>query len=326
MDEAADTEDKEYIFSRILLERGYKLGDNVGRGSYACVYKAFSIKYRQDFVVKISDFSGTKAQKIDEATQSEVDALCQLDHPNIISIYDHFCYETYYFIILEYCEGGSLYDFIIRGGVIPYKELCIMFKQIIQALIYCHSLSIAHSDIKPSNILVDKHGRPKLADFGLSQKFRIGENTSTFCGSKPYMAPELWSRKAYNPKLADIWSLGCTIFLLATGRLPWTTANELQMERMIKAGVVLFPQEMPPPLIAVLKKMLVVDPTRRESLDSLIKMPLFVGEESQVKKKRTLKKMISYDGATFQKLQPEKSQIRSFVQIRASPTFLNIEV
>ena len=317
--EEINTQTNFNIFKEILFEHDYLLGEPVGHGSYANVFLVYSNKYNQNFVVKISDFSGTKAHKIDEATKSEVDALCQLDHPNIISIYDHFSHDPYYFIILEYCEGGSLYDILLKNGPLNLKEISIYFKQVFSALIYCHSKSISHSDLKPSNILIDKHGRPKLADFGLSQKFILGKRTSTFCGSKPYMAPELWSRKAYDPKSADVWSLGCTIFLLATGKLPWNTSNELQMERMIKAGVVLFPQDLTHELIIILKKMLIVDPNRREPLEKLLKNNFFNNNDLLIKKniKRSIKKMISYDASNFSKLQSDKPIIRSFLK----PTF-----
>lgn len=110
------------------------------------------------------------------------------------------------------------------------------FKQIAQALAYCHSQNICHRDIKLENILVDDHGHVKLIDFGFSIKCNDKVRLTSFCGTPPYMSPQLASRSPYSGQSSDVWALGIALYLMITGKFPFRSSNEKQLYRLIQQG------------------------------------------------------------------------------------------
>ena len=262
----------EEILIKLLKEKGYIYKNFIGNGGYGSVYLVESFKFKCEFVAKIHIF---KDQFKEDSYFNEVKALCNLQHPNIISIYDFFLIGNFSFIILEYCPGGNLIEKIKKEKNLKENEIKLIFKQLLSALEYCESKGISHLDIKPSNILIDKHNRPKLADFGLSKLILPGEKIEIFRGSKPFMAPEIFSKKEFNPYKADIWSLGCTILYLYLGFIPWINNNEFQMEIFIKYGIFQIPNSIPIELNNILKKMLIFNPFNRWSFKQLLSLTYF---------------------------------------------------
>ena len=288
------------VIRATLAQNGYSFLRPIGKGGFGSVFLVFSNQYGIEFVVKVSNYKGSRKNSTQESyefDQTEINNLINLNHPNIINMYKYFTDDHYLYVILEYCEGGSLKDMIQQNGRIRSAYLYQYCHQILTALKHCHDLQITHNDIKPANILIDKNQRLKLADFGLSKGFSpellhtessatamndhlVGKNgeilIKRFGGSKPYMAPELLNLTAYDPFKADIWSLGVTFYELATGHLPWTTTDLKNMQLQISVGIFSFENmKLPSSFCKIIHRMLEVTPSKRPSVDWLIEQPIF---------------------------------------------------
>ncbi|OHT08194.1 CAMK family protein kinase [Tritrichomonas foetus] len=252
----------------------------VGEGGFGSVYLVLSERYNQEFVAKVS--------KCPENT-AEVTNLFNLDHPNIIKMFEYFTDANYLYVILEYCTGGSLKDVIRSTGPIKPPLLYNYCAQLLEALKYVHSRKMSHRDIKPSNILIDRNGRPKLADFDMGDNREI---VNDIRGTKPYMAPELFQKNSYDPSIADIWSLGVTFYEMASGRLPWDSSKENQMVMDICNGFVqIYIHEFSREMTRLLRRMCEPDISKRATLDELLEMDFI---QKNKKSLRQLTKASSY--------------------------------
>lgn len=281
--------------SQLLEKHEYKFLEVLGSGSFAKCYKVLSTKYNQIFAAKTMKITHQNQNVLSQTTGNsklpisvvaEIDSLVNIIHPNVIHIFEFFLEENdYFFIILEYCTGGSIADLVKKNGPLHHHQLYDISKQILRALKEIHSLKIAHKDIKPANILIDCHGRPKLADFGLAQHSGSENLDNRTGGSLPFMAPEYFSvnvRKSggeqarhIDPFQADIWSLGITFYYMATGTLPylWKTRDELK--KMIARGAIMYPNTFSTHYKELLCGMLSPFPDKRKSIDELLEMPIF---------------------------------------------------
>ena len=138
----------------------------------------------------------------------------QLNHSNILKLYEFIETEEFLYLILEYISGCSLQEYIKKKPErrLDEADACRIFFQIVQALEYCHSKNVAHRDIKLENILLDSVNNIKLIDFGFSTNYPTGQKTKTFCGTPSYMAPEIVSRIEYSGPPVDIWACGVLLF------------------------------------------------------------------------------------------------------------------
>ena len=256
----------------ILGKRDYVIVDRIGSGGFANVFKVHSSKYNKDFAAKVFGMSG-HATKL-ASFSSEISVLKSLLHQNIVLVYDYFSEKSLMIIILEYCEHGSIANLIKDGVGINPRSVRRTLEGIVMAFKYLHSENIAHRDIKPANILLDSYGRPKIADFGLSQKMddRSGR-VWRFGGSLPFLAPEILKRESYNPFSADVWSLGVTIYLIVTGNLPWPAGKELT-ESIIQ-GEYTIPETVSDDLAEVIRACLKVDPAERLTMSQIADLPYF---------------------------------------------------
>ena len=257
---------------RTLSEHGYTLGSPIGSGAYSTCYMAYSTKYKQSFVCKIMslvDDGRGKKEKIARSFNDEVNCLVQLIHPNVIKVYDYFSTPESLVLILEHCSRGSLDSLIKNNEMLQSTELLQFCKQFISALKYCHENSLAHHDIKPSNIFIDEFGRYKLADFGLAQILSQGEKSSSFTGSLGFMAPEIFKKKEYDPYKADIWSFGVTLYQLTTGNLPFVSMNFRELKSLVCAGRYDEPEFAPEYVHLMLKHTIVVNPETRWTVEEL---------------------------------------------------------
>ncbi|KAK8853900.1 hypothetical protein M9Y10_016445 [Tritrichomonas musculus] len=307
---------------KVLYQRGYDDMKPIGDGGYATIYKVRSRQYQDDFVVKLIDLTLDESSNniMPTAFKTEIDALTHLDHPNVIRIFDQFTTNTLLYIILEYCPGGSLKDIIVKNGFIPPPVLFDWCRQIINALYFCHQHGIAHRDVKPSNILIDKYSRAKLADFGLAQLYQMPKYSSKdesndtnnsqnsrkkhllsniFGGSLPYLPPEILYEKLYDPFKADVWSLGATFYEMATGKLPWDPPGGMDPENLIEmmnqpaySPLLKLNKSTNPDFIKALSMMLTMEPNSRCSLPSIMNLPIF-------QKQKT--KALNKDSSVFQR-------------------------
>ena len=262
----------------ILAEHGYEYIKEIGRGSYGVCSLVTSVKYKTQFVCKSFHFSKDEDNydKLANSFKHETEALCSLTHPNVVHIYDYFQQSHYLCLIIEYCPGGSLLP--PSNKKINSDLLLKYIPQLVSALVYIHAQHIAHLDIKPANILIDAWKRPKLADFGLASFCDPNGKLTNFRGSFIYTAPELFSRAPYDPFKADIWSFGVTLYVLATGQLPFAAKDPAMLLKLIKIGYTAPSPKLPHMVTGLIEKCLQENPEHRPTAEELL---IFIREEQE---------------------------------------------
>jgi serine/threonine protein kinase len=254
-----------------LTANSYEPECRLGSGSFGVVYKVKSLRWEnQEFVVKAM----LSQHSLDN---SEFEVLLGLSHPHILRLYQQWFTDHCHCMTLEYAPGGSLADVLKTSGPLQRPMFRAIAEQSLIALDYCHSCNFFHGDIKPANILLDAHGRVKLADFGCAGK-RTEHGALPIQGSLAYMSPELVRGRSKNGPANDIWALGITFYELVTGRLPWQSKDKTALSAEIMAGFIGFPQTMDSKLRFALQRMLDGSAGRRATADQLLLMPVFMAE------------------------------------------------
>lgn len=260
-----------------LLRHNYEYRGEVGRGGGGTVFLVWSMKYRELFVAKKIPIKPTQ-----EIT-SEVEVLMNLQHPNIINMYDYWCEENKLYIILDYCPNGSLKDFIKANGPLSPQRLSQAFQEIASAIEFCHRNNVIHRDIKPANLLIDRYERIKLADFGISA--HADDRFSSGSGSPAYMSPEaLNSRTKVDPFKCDIWAFGVTLFELATGVLPWGSTTFKEMAVEVTGGLQRRPRFVELSFFRLLKQMIEVNPDSRLSITGVMQTEYFLSQQNKLRR------------------------------------------
>jgi serine/threonine protein kinase len=259
---------------------GYQFYERIGFGGFASVYRVYSSRFSTEFAAKVILPDGQDSHTNNASYEAEMSALKSLSHPNIILLFDAFPYHECYCLIIELCKRGTLKDEILsrERHRLPMERFKSVAEQILDALSYCHSHDVCHCDIKPSNILVDEYGRPKLADFGIAQ---MVEPAAVFDrASLPFAAPEIIRGQVVDRQKVDIWALGITFVYLLDGRLPWRTEDPTAMRTAIVQGAYTIQRHVKNELGHLLHKMLTVDPEERWSAEQLKRHPFFVTEDA----------------------------------------------
>ena len=214
----------------------YRVIEEIGRGNYTKVYKVADIKLNRYCAMKVLQTDAFPAEiyeKVRERFEKETFSMAQLQHGNIIKIFDYGEYAGQPYIITEYAEGGSLERWLGR----PYseKDAAQLIIPLVDALDYAHRKGIYHRDIKPSNILLRKDGSPVLTDFGianmLDERDLSGKTLAETCmglGTVEYVAPEQSMGKQIDQR-ADQYSLGVIFYELLTGHKPFTGDNQMEI-------------------------------------------------------------------------------------------------
>jgi serine/threonine protein kinase len=221
-----------------------------------------------DFVFGSGLSINTRAQKTDKqrlGIDREITMMKLMNHPNILRIYDVYEGEKELYLILEYVQGGELFDFLVNRGRMPPLEALAYFKQIIYGLAYSHAFSIIHRDLKPENILIASISPPliKIADWGMATFAPPSLELETSCGSPHYASPEIVNGQKYEGNATDIWSTGIILFALLTGRLPFDDKDVRVLLGKVKRGKYDIPAFVDPLAKDLLARMIVVDVQRR---------------------------------------------------------------
>jgi serine/threonine protein kinase len=262
------------LLRSVLLDHGYIMGDQLGRGGYSVVFKVHLVRFEQDFAAKVTNTASLRHRTADTATTNEDRALVRLNHPNIIRLYQTFYYQNYSFLILELCPGKSLKRRIeeMKGSSLP--NVYQLMTTILDAFNFMHSNHYLHRDIKPSNILFDSSGHPKVADFGMCIPAPEGEFMTDFPGSPHYCSPEILMHRPYDPYKADVWALGVTFLEMVAGPTKPPQGCASLAEYVIDHGL-LVPPETPDQFAELVRAMTDFKPERRPSLAEVRKNPLF---------------------------------------------------
>uniref|UniRef100_A0A3Q3EBP3 Maternal embryonic leucine zipper kinase n=1 Tax=Labrus bergylta TaxID=56723 RepID=A0A3Q3EBP3_9LABR len=255
------------------LYKYYEIYDTIGSGGFAKVKLGRHILTGEKVAIKIMNKKdlGDDLPRV----KVEIDAMKNLSHQHVCRLYHVIETSTQIFMVLEYCPGGELFDYIIAKDRLSEEETRVFLRQIVSAMAYVHSQGYAHRDLKPENLLIDEDHNLKLIDFGLCAKPKGGLEFQlmTCCGSPAYAAPELIQGKAYIGSEADVWSMGVLLFALLCGYLPFDDDNCMVLYRKITRGKYDNPQWLSPGSVLLLNQMMQVDPKRRISVRHLLDHP-----------------------------------------------------
>ncbi|KAI0472804.1 cell division control protein [Xylariaceae sp. FL0804] len=200
--------------------RDYRLGECLGKGAFGSVYKAIHWGTGEAVAVKQIKLVNLPKSEL-RMIEAEIDLLKNLHHDNIVKYIGFVKSTDCLNIILEYCENGSLHSICKAYGKFPENLVGVYMTQVLQGLQYLHDQGVIHRDIKGANILTTKDGKVKLADFGVSTSTLAGPDKEAQVVGTPYwMAPEIIELSGATPA-SDIWSLGCTVIELLSGKPPY---------------------------------------------------------------------------------------------------------
>jgi len=260
---------------RNLIKDDYYFHEEIGEGAFARVFRCTHKSLLQERAVKVVIKQGIHDT---EQIHQEYKILMEIDHPNIIKLYEVYESESCIFLVLEYCQGGELFDMINEKGKLMESEVAIIFKQIISAVNYCHSFRICHKDIKPENFVLKVEGdiqSLKLIDFGQSQKLCVGEYSKIPNGSLYFLAPEMLDRKI--DFKADMWSIGVLMYVMICGSFPFQGVTKKDTVKAIYKGHFTFNDDAfkicSDEVKDLLLKLLVKDPKKRISAEKAYQHP-----------------------------------------------------
>uniref|UniRef100_A0A8C2H961 non-specific serine/threonine protein kinase n=1 Tax=Cyprinus carpio TaxID=7962 RepID=A0A8C2H961_CYPCA len=238
----------------------YRLLKTIGKGNFAKVKLARHI-------LTGSEVRSQECFLTDSGLSREVTIMKNLNHPNIVKLFEVIETEKTLFLVMEYASGGEVFDYLVAHGRMKEKEARAKFRQIVSAVQYCHQKHIVHRDLKAENLLLDADMNIKIADFGFSNEFMVGNKLDTFCGSPPYAAPELFQGKKYDGPEVDVWSLGVILYTLVSGSLPFDGQNLKELRERVLRGKYRIPFYMSTDCENLLKRFLVLNPTKRGTLE-----------------------------------------------------------
>jgi serine/threonine protein kinase len=260
----------------LLMDR-YQMGKLLGKGSFAKVYQARNVASGEEVAIKIMDKEHlAKSGVAQEQIMSEIDVMRRVRHPNVVRLHEVMANKKRIFIVMEFVRGGSLLDYLAKDKGVGEAAARRIFQLLVSALEYCHSQGVYHRDIKPENILVDVDKRTiKVADFGLSALADTRLQKALFhtvCGTPMYVAPEVFMLRGYDGAMADVWSCGVVLFLLVTGRLPFSyKAGYLSLYRCDYQC----PPSISDGVTRLIRRLLCPDPARRISIPQIKQMAWF---------------------------------------------------
>ncbi|XP_046813391.1 testis-specific serine/threonine-protein kinase 4-like isoform X1 [Vespa crabro] len=210
----------------VLETHGYAIGNVIGVGSYATVKVAISERHNSQVAIKIISKFQAPSDYLKKFLPREIEVVKGLKHPNLIRFLQAIETTHRVYIIMEYAQNGSLLDIIRRDTYIDEGRSRRWFRQLLDAVDYCHERGVVHRDIKCENLLMDNNLNIKLSDFGFARGHMKPKNgtlplSETFCGSYAYASPEILKGIPYRPQLSDIWSMGVVLFAMVYGRLPF---------------------------------------------------------------------------------------------------------
>ncbi|CAD8104755.1 unnamed protein product [Paramecium primaurelia] len=285
----------------------YKVGSRIGQGAYATVRIAIQIESDTKVAIKIYEKTKIKDLQRRKGVRREIEILEKLDHPNIVKILDTVESNNHVNIILEYVSGHSLHHLVRKQLEKRLEEEIAkgIFKQILDAIQYCHSKNIAHRDIKLENILLEGLN-PKLIDFGFSTSFPIEKKVKMFCGTPSYMAPEIVTRQEYRGDKSDVWALGVVLYTMLQGVFPFKGDTDTELYNKIQSGEFTILHDISKEAIALLYGMLTIDPDERPTVVELLNYPWFKKqqqnqENEEIKKKHKLPDDLQEDLNTITK-------------------------
>ena len=218
----------------------YIILEELGRGGFGTVYRAKDSTLEREVALKVLHPQLTVDTGFLEKFRTEAKTVAALDSPNIVTVYDLGEADGRIFIAMKYMAGGSLKDLIEKVGALSFDTVQKIMQQVCSGLGEAHQKGLVHRDIKPANILFDGQGNAVISDFGLAKAVEMSTISVTSgaggVGTPAYRAPELWEGKPPASPATDIYSLGCVLFEMLTGRLLFDgqTTGEIITQHLVR--------------------------------------------------------------------------------------------
>uniref|UniRef100_G1Q2Z9 non-specific serine/threonine protein kinase n=1 Tax=Myotis lucifugus TaxID=59463 RepID=G1Q2Z9_MYOLU len=260
------------------VEKQYETGRVIGDGNFAIVKECQHRETRQAYAMKIIDKAKLKGKE--DMVDSEILIIQSLSHPNIVKLHEVYETDTEIYLIMEYVQGGDLFDAIIEHVKFPERDAALMLMDLCKALVHMHDKNIVHRDLKPENLLVqrneDQSTTLKLADFGLAK--HVVRPVFTVCGTPTYVAPEILSEKGYGLEV-DMWAAGVILYILLCGFPPFRSLERDQDELfdIIQLGhfefLAPYWDNISEAAKDLVSRLLVVDPKKRYTAHQVLKHP-----------------------------------------------------
>jgi len=277
----------------------YAMGEKLGKGNYATVYEAVHKKTGEKWAVKVIQRSSLSAED-EEGLVQEVNALLEVDHPNVVKLAGVYCEADEFYLVLELVTGGELLESIVKKEFYSEADAQQVLRTLGETLLYLHSRGILHRDLKPENVLLkgDEENVIKLADFGFARKFATPDAvTGTPCGTPAFVAPEILNQRKYGPSV-DMWSVGVLAYILLAGYPPFDHPNQAQLFKQIKRGAFEFHEEYWGTISEgaknLIRNLLQINPARRYTAQQMLDDPWLASAEAKhddlTKNKASLKK------------------------------------
>jgi serine/threonine protein kinase len=212
------------------LNNRYEIQAKLGDGGMAAVYKALDLKLNRIVAVKILRDSYASDPQFLVRFEREAKQAANLNHPNIVRVYDVGEDGDLHYIVMEYIEGSNLKEAIVRDAPFPTQQALEIGAQICDAIAYSHTMGLIHRDIKPQNILLDKAGRAKVTDFGIAKSGTAATLTEAgiTLGTVHYFSPEQAKGQRVLPQ-SDIYSIGIVLYEMLTGQIPFDSDNPVAL-------------------------------------------------------------------------------------------------
>ena len=237
----------------------------LGRGSFGEVLLVRLKATGKIYAMKILDKKILKIKKQQNHTKTERDLMVKINCPFIVNIKSAFQDDTNLYLVSEFMQGGDMFFHLHDGQIIIFSNDKTKFYMIelVLALVFLHKNNMVYRDLKPENILLDSEGHVKLTDFGLSKILEDEDDKAfTLCGTPQYLAPEVLLRQGYD-KMVDWWSLGCVMYEMLCGCLPFAIKRGLKLSMKIYEKKIVFPKNIDKNAKDLIEKLLVVNPKNR---------------------------------------------------------------
>ena len=268
-----------------LFADSYDLGARLGEGAYSLVFRARHRASGLEVAVKVAA-KERMSENDRKRLVEEVAIMARLDHPHILALFAFYDEPAAYYIVMELCLGGELFDRIVNASTYSEAAARDTLSSLAQTVSYLHERGVAHRDLKPENILLSSSDPAtsmiKLGDLGFAKKVPL-IGLSTSCGTPSYVAPEILKGEPYGLP-CDIWSLGVILYILLCGYAPFSSANQSDLFRMIVSGKFVFDapywDKVSTPAKELIRRLIVVAPDKRATAAELMAHPWLNGNVS----------------------------------------------